>query len=373
MNTDLSNYLMMLNIGMAMVPFVIVGLIVFPVVDSSFVIMLTSFSLFALSQQVYTPFMWITICFSFVLMLSAMHLFFELPVKAQGHGPLRRAASSEKQSLWIRLVVCCKLLQGFDPSHLFEYCMIGRHWAGSIPVFVAWSVSLLRHSHLSAVSSLLTATSLSMLMHFFPFHLCTFAYTGRNGAVHGFGLNLYAFGTFSGRRFEGERLLALDWHNEKLPEQGADRRWLPRGQTRTVCRPHVHLCAWHLEFWPWVRYPTDHCVTAMNEAKRAREERRQAKSQVEIEVAVATALEELDVKAKLCSGCSIASVANEVALHAARLCSASGGGERNKEVMEHVRRVAGRAVGHVYPQCRSHLKAKTVCNSVSVPRNRTVS
>lgn len=187
-------------------------------------------------------------------------------------------------------------------------------------------------------------------------HACAFAYTGREGAVHGFGLNLYATGEWGGRHFDGERLLALDWHDEKLAERGKDGRWLPRSKMRTVCWPHIHLCAWRLEFWPWVREPTDACTLAMAEAQRARERRRQEQAgplDREVEEAVTNAIGELDLPAKLEAGCSVASLAQEVAKGVLHFFPAElADGIQRDRFVEKVHRVAGRTLGRVLPkQC----------------------
>lgn len=216
---------------------------------------------------------------AFLLHLSSVHLALELLVKSQSRGSVRLSTRGAHIDVGTRLVVVSKRLQGFHPDHLFEYSHIGLSAWGYLPVLLAWLLAVPRAHPVSHLHAVAAATALTALCWLAPFHLIALAYTGRDGDIHGFGLNIYATLSCGGRRFEGERFFAMDWHQEKLAERGPDGRWLPRAQQRTVLWPHLHLCFRRLEFWPWVLEPTDAMADAMADAQRRRGEARAEKAQ----------------------------------------------------------------------------------------------
>ena len=220
-----------------------------------------------------------------LMLLSCAQLALELLIKTQSRGSVRFATrSSDEMSLSTHVIILAKRFQGFHTDHLFEYSHIGQQPLGYVPVWLAWLATLLRR--LEAGHAVAGATALTTVCLLVPLHLITLSYTGRDGEIHGFGFNVYARLSVCGRRFEGERLLAIDWHNEKLPERAAGGRWLPRSQQRTVRWPHLHLCFLRLEFWPWIREPTDAMADAMADAQRKRTESRAAKTQRRITAGV---------------------------------------------------------------------------------------
>ena len=222
----------------------------------------------------------------FLMLLSCAQLALELLIKTQSRGSVRFAMrNGEEMSLSTHLIIFAKRLQGFHTDHLFEYSHIGLQPIGYVPVFLSWLATLLRTSYFSS-HAIAGATMLTIMCWFVPLHLITMSYTGRDGEIHGFGFNVYARLSVRGRRFEGERFFAADWHDEKLPERGSDGRWLPRPQQRSVRWPHLHLCFLRLEFWPWVREPTDAMADAMADAQAKRAEARAAKAQRQVAAGV---------------------------------------------------------------------------------------
>ena len=235
-------------------------------------------SLVLLSRRVRWP------AVEFAILLSCSQLALELVIKSQSRGSVRFATRRDEMSLSTQIIILAKRLQGFHADHLFEYSHIGLQPLGYVPVFLAWLVTLLRI--LEAWQAVAGATMLTTVCWLVPLHLITLSYTGRDGEIHGFGFNVYARLSACGHRFEGERFFAIDWHNEKLPERGPDGRWLPRSQQRTVRWPHMHLCFLRLEFWPWIRVPTDAMADAMADAQRKRTESRAAKAQRQVAAGV---------------------------------------------------------------------------------------
>ena len=212
---------------------------------------------------------------SFLAILSAGQVLLELAVRATDAGRLNTSLRNDVQSNSVsaRLISLFKELQGFSSECLFEYRRIGGNWKPYFLVFIAWRVSLQMHSTLvkdepgpltvrQGLEALLVsrhtsrALILTMLCKLSPLHCLFRAYNGREGDIHGFGWNLYYKGDCRGQHFDGERFFALDWHQEKLVERGPEGQWKPRSEMRTVFWPHVHMCFWSLEFWPWVREPT---------------------------------------------------------------------------------------------------------------------
>jgi len=121
-----------------------------------------------------------------------------------------------------------------------------------------------------------SATSLTALLYASPIYPLAISY------ANGFGWNIYYRGVCRGRCYNGERVFAIDWHEEKLQEKGSDGRWLPRSQMRSVCWPHVHLCWLRLEFWPWSLeppMPDDETLRGMRQERQEAKERREARKQ----------------------------------------------------------------------------------------------
>jgi hypothetical protein len=177
-----------------------------------------------------------------------------------------------------------KALIGFPthrPELAFKYEEIGSHWRGYISVWGCWvAVLCARHGRLPLAA--LQALVLAYLAKLSPCYCIMLTYPGRDGNVHGAGWNLYWRGRLAGRRWNGERLLALDWHAEKLVERNADGGWKRRGEMQTVCWPHLHLCHLGLEFWPWQREPpvdwsSPEALRLRKDGKRAKEEARAKK------------------------------------------------------------------------------------------------
>ncbi|KAL1510170.1 hypothetical protein AB1Y20_006501 [Prymnesium parvum] len=295
-----------------------------------------------------TPFPPLTLALSFLCTLSSLQLLLDAAIKARPFTSARLAARDERKDWRTRALLLAKLLQGFHPSRPFEFKQIGSHPAASLLPFAAWLAALATHTPLPLPRALALAAALAALSFALPFHPCAFAYTGR-GRVHGFGLNLYATGTFASRRFDGERLLALDWHEEKLHARDGAGRWVPRGGMRTVRWPHLHLCALRLEFWPWVTTPTDEGARAMAAAADARRARLEARRDGEVEEAVRIAAEAAVAEGWGGGAAALARRVSEAVLEEWGVGvegEGEGEGEEGAKLRQRVQRAAGRAAGH---------------------------
>ena len=175
------------------------------------------------------------------------------------------------------------------------------------------------------------------------------------------GFNVYAY--LGG--YIGERLLAIDWHEEKLPERGPDGRYLPRERQRTVVWPHLHLCPWRLQFWPWDREPTNATVTAMQQASQVREGARAARQQrvivggidtraLDDAMALAAAegmAEGARLQSRLAAGATVSELSLELAQTSVRAVLAASGADADTSpdaqrlLHDAARGLAGRRVG----------------------------
>jgi len=254
--------------------------------------------------------------------LSGMQLLLDMVVKSTPKGQVLVAQQSGVGVSSIKLPVVCKRLQGFHPDHHLEFKRIGGHWSAYILVAVSWAVTLYMHANIALSECLLDVLGLTILCYFVPLYTILLAYTGRDGNIHGFGLNVYAFLQCGGHRFEGERFLAIDWHPEKLVEQRADGSSVPRSEMRSVTWPHLHLCFWRLEFWPWDCQPTDAVAVAIAEKQKQRKEQRASApvkmvtkdvDEQALTAAVELAASQDDITLRLVAGQPVRALAQDVA------------------------------------------------------------
>ena len=313
----------------------------------------------------------------YLVILSAAQLGLDLVVKSRASGTMRH--SIRQGELSTVLVRWSKRLQGFHPDHLFEYREIGSDWSGCILVFAAW----LGVFNVTSIQKAALVMALTAAMHLLPVHTIALLYTGRDGRVHGAGLNVY----IHCGRFQGERWLALDWHEEKLSERGSDGRYLPRSRQRTVNWPHVHLCAWQLEFWPWDSNPTDANTTARQMQAQQREGMRLVRQQrdlgagidlLALEVAMEKAASGANLPTRLTSGMAVSELALELAQSAVGFALAAAGvaektnkarhDEAHQVLLDAARSLAGRRVGQALGHMRkaSANRGSVGCASVSV-------
>jgi hypothetical protein len=214
------------------------------------------------------------------------------------------------------------------------------------------------------------ALSVALTLFFFycPYYPLAISY------ANGFGWNIYFQGVFDGRNYNGERLFAIDWHAEKLPEKGHT-----RSQMRTVCWPHVHMCWLRLEFWPWndavpVRAADEEMMWIKRQERKDANERKEPKKkrkftptmldQDSLAAAVANGLEkiggEASVTAQVKVGTSVEALATELAVEVEKLILSAPPAHYDDDSREKaagdVRKACKREVGRLFGDVQKRKK-----------------
>jgi hypothetical protein len=128
---------------------------------------------------------------------------------------LRGAAGRGWTSTSERAVLAIKQLQGHSAERPFEYIGMGHGWLGYVIPMACWLRALSALELRERVVAAVGITTALAAAGAYPLFL---VYTGGEGfsTVHGGGFNVYFTGNCCGRRWDGERFFALDWHAEKV-------------------------------------------------------------------------------------------------------------------------------------------------------------
>lgn len=117
------------------------------------------------------------------------------------------------------LILLIKRLHGHSVQHPYEYVQMGQSWCGHITPLLCWLHSL-RSLPIPLPERTIAAFLLTGSVAVLGAYPLFIVYTGGEGftTVHGGGFNVYYTGECCGRRWDGERFFALDWHAEKVSE-----------------------------------------------------------------------------------------------------------------------------------------------------------
>lgn len=236
-------------------------------------------------------------------------------------------------------------------------CMGSSPW-GYIVICMSLVWALLLHVSWDLRMTLALSVALTLLFYCCPCYPLAISY------ANGFGWNIYFQGVFDGRYYNGERLFAIDWHEEKLPEKG-------------------------LEFWPWnqaapVRAADEQMMWVKRRERKEANERKEPKKkhkfapnvldQDSLAAAVANGLEKLggeaSVTARVKDGTSVEALATELAVEVEKLIlsvpPAHHDDEYHEKAIEDVWKACKREVGRFFGNVQKMKKHKSSTSSIIV-------